>query len=800
MAIDSTSELLFSIGADTSDAEGNVQRFRALLGKDLDDLSAEFGDWSNKVFGDLTTVQGAMTATAAGFAAAVVTIAGAAVALTSKYEDYINEVNHASKVTGIHIDDMSKLAFAAQMTGTNMDSLTRGLAFFEQQVVKANAGGQQQVAIFQQLGVSQAQLAAGEKNILPLLGDVMDKFQGLASGTEKAAIARELFSRGGSELQGFLKLGKDGLKAMADEAERLGIVLGEKDILAMKEHKVAQAELKASFEAFAITIGQQVLPLLTAFSVGLVGLAETIRSGALTDGQNFFAAWVANTQAAADRMKGLVAMIAGGEHSGGLDLAGATKQATQEFYGLSSILQQVNEKTAGATSEEAKLIAEVQKLQAEVVKAGQEYNKLKSEGTLAGDAAKREADAMAKLPAAMGAMIDALYRRLQDKRAEEQEKAREAEEGAAADLRQRISAQQEQTIEVEEQHWNEEVDKLRESFQKRKVLTAENEDLIAQLRAVGLQKIHRDQVQAYADELVQLQSHMAQMVAAHMTAQERLDFQYQQDLARFSEVEMEKFIREKGLEDQRASIEQQYALNRKAVNDKYAMDLQALQNSQGWQGVFGNKFAQAIKGNEALWREWATSANQSLMMVRVTMEALKELGGQTFEQFAQGMGQNIADAIVYQKSIGEAMRSALAATLESLAAQALTYAIYSAALGFLRLAEHDYPGAASAFTSAAIWGTVGGVAAIAGRAIAPPSATAAGSTAASAASSPAAAAGSVGSTDTGTGQQAPQIVINVNGHLYGNADALIDAINEAVLERDKFLASTMTTSGKVLYR
>jgi hypothetical protein len=46
----------------------------------------------------------------------------------------------------------------------------------------------------------------------------------------------------------------------------------------------------------------------------------------------------------------------------------------------------------------------------------------------------------------------------------------------------------------------------------------------------------------------------------------------------------------------------------------------------------------------------------------------------------------------------------------------------------------------------------------------------------------------------------PQIVINVQGHLYGNADAVIDAINEAVLTRDKALTATNTTTGQVVRR
>ena len=56
MAFDSTADLLFNIGANTDEAEGNLQRFRALMGKDLGALTGEFDEWATHLLGDITTV------------------------------------------------------------------------------------------------------------------------------------------------------------------------------------------------------------------------------------------------------------------------------------------------------------------------------------------------------------------------------------------------------------------------------------------------------------------------------------------------------------------------------------------------------------------------------------------------------------------------------------------------------------------------------------------------------------------------------------------------------------------------
>jgi hypothetical protein len=100
-----------------------------------------------------------------------------------------------------------------------------------------------------------------------------------------------------------------------------------------------------------------------------------------------------------------------------------------------------------------------------------------------------------------------------------------------------------------------------------------------------------------------------------------------------------------------------------------------------------------------------------------TMENFRVVGMNALADFQRGMASNIAQAIVYQKSIGEAFLAALKAAAASMAAEAILQALKATALGFYLLAVQDYSGAAAAFKSAVLWGALGGAAAIAGRAI-----------------------------------------------------------------------------------
>src|ERR1035441_6983637 len=101
MAFDSAADLLFNIGANSDDAEANIARFRSLLGTDLDALGAQFEEWSDKVFGELETVKGALLGITAAAAAGVVAAGAFAVESAHKFEEYALAIGDAQQKTGL---------------------------------------------------------------------------------------------------------------------------------------------------------------------------------------------------------------------------------------------------------------------------------------------------------------------------------------------------------------------------------------------------------------------------------------------------------------------------------------------------------------------------------------------------------------------------------------------------------------------------------------------------------------------------------------------------------------------------
>ncbi len=868
MAIDSTANLLFTVAADSSDATGNIARFRALLGKDLKGIGEEFAAWSKKVFGDLSTVKGALVAGTAALAAGTVAVGAALFTAAQKASAYALEIDSAKDATGIAHEELSKLKFSAKAAGVEFGQLKVGLVQLVGSIDAVRRGSAEQTEAFRRLGVSRADVADGARDLLPLLYKLADGFAANRNAVEKAAIARQLFGKQGTELIGFLNQGSAGIQAFNRRAAELGLVLGEKDVLAAKAFKLQVMELNAQLDALWLSMGKTGLPVLTRLALTFEALMESARKtkvvvsprgGALSQllfgiGSNFSEEF----ENARKRLEAQMKAAAGAAGTGSGAPGG--KEARAEFEGLSNLLEQVRGRMAGLGTEEERIAFQTAHLQKEVKEAAARLRELAAEGKISGEVLKRELGALARLPAEIeglateemrkvleerdAAMIEAardlesrigaqaaesfenrkaafgreiallrekleiegnltaenLERLAELERAGRERIDRERERAvteAALDLESRIAGFADDTFKNRAAALRREVELLRRKLAAEGSLTEENQKRLVEVEKAGLAKIGAERAAAFARLLRDLQQELAAILSARMTTRERLEFDYQRDLERFSEVEETKALVVAKTEAEADAIRAQFALNRAAATSAYEGSLNALRNSTGWRGVFGEEFAAAIRGNEELLREWAESANQASMLVRVAFESLSEMGQRAFQGLARGMAANVAQAFMYKQSIGEAMRAALAATLQSIAAEAGVQAIYATALGFLRLAQRDFASAASAFKAAAIFGSVGVAAAVAGRAVAPRGKES------SAISDQLSAGGRAQeSEDRSQESRGPRVAIYVQGHVIGRSgiEEITEMINDAVAQRDVRLVATQVSQATRLVR
>ncbi len=204
-----------------------------------------------------------------------------------------------------------------------------------------------------------------------------------------------------------------------------------------------------------------------------------------------------------------------------------------------------------------------------------------------------------------------------------------------------------------------------------------------------------------------------------------------------------------------------------------------------------------LNRNRQISQLWRRELIANFAEVLDTSEVLSNSLGRSFLIFDTALGVNTANAVIWQRSIGEAFRKAALQAVGAIAQEAIVRAIYSTALGFYLLAIQDYRGAALAFQSAAIYGAVGGTAALTGRALAGPDVR----------------EGERGSTVRSPGSVAPDLIVSgspqpaaqatqqktvqviFQGPVYGGQagiDELVRHISQAVTERDVNLVAYTT--------
>ena len=150
--------------------------------------------------------------------------------------DATDALNDLSERTGLSTTSLQELGYAAQMSGSNVDELQLGLRNLAGKMAEAQSGNQQAVALFKTLGVSVVDATGKLRPMDDVLADVADKFASWENGANKSAIAAEVFgAKAGTKLIGVLNQGRDGLKGLADEAQRMGAVLGEDAVKQMAE-------------------------------------------------------------------------------------------------------------------------------------------------------------------------------------------------------------------------------------------------------------------------------------------------------------------------------------------------------------------------------------------------------------------------------------------------------------------------------------------------------------------------------------------------------------------------------------
>ena len=186
------------------------------------------------------------------------------VAYTKSIIDAADALNEMSERTGISVENLGRLQYAAKLSGVESEQLGKAMQSLSGEIVAAAGGSESAIAKFKRLGVSV--LDTTTKQIRPanaVLLDLADAFALLPEGTERSARAAELFgAKLGGVMVPFLAQGRAGIEALGDEIERLGGLMSAETAKAAAEFNDNLDRLKTTASAAGISIANALLPTL----------------------------------------------------------------------------------------------------------------------------------------------------------------------------------------------------------------------------------------------------------------------------------------------------------------------------------------------------------------------------------------------------------------------------------------------------------------------------------------------------------------------------------------------------------
>jgi hypothetical protein len=182
-----------------------------------------------------------------------------------------DELNEVSVRLGLTTDAVQELRYAAGFADVDASALTLSLDTLRRRADGAAQGSKASVEMFQRLGVSVRGANGQLKPTDELLGDVADSLAVMGDRTKAAALATQLFGRGGgTRLLPFLKGGAASIQKYRDELHKLGGVMSKEMVEASNDFDDATRRLDAAWTGIRGTLASKLLPIWTELKTAAV--------------------------------------------------------------------------------------------------------------------------------------------------------------------------------------------------------------------------------------------------------------------------------------------------------------------------------------------------------------------------------------------------------------------------------------------------------------------------------------------------------------------------------------------------
>lgn len=192
--------------------------------------------------------------------------AGAGLAyLTKQSIDNMDALAKQSQMAGVTVESLSALSYAANLAGVSQEDLTASMVKLSKGLSEAKQGTGDALKAFEALGINVKELA----NADDAMKLIAEQFSEIEDGAGKTALAVALFGKAGAQMIPLLNSGADGLKQMADEAEKLHKTISTETAKAAEEFNDSLTRLNAITQGLINKFVEGLLPTLNNITKSL---------------------------------------------------------------------------------------------------------------------------------------------------------------------------------------------------------------------------------------------------------------------------------------------------------------------------------------------------------------------------------------------------------------------------------------------------------------------------------------------------------------------------------------------------
>lgn len=227
----------------------------------------------------LKRAQDQMKAFGAGVQSIGLKIAAAGVAMTAPFiiaskvfAKMGDDLEKMARRTGLSIEALSGLGFAAEQSGASLAVLEKGIKTMQRSIVDLSRDLSTQKDAFEAIGLVFDDI----KNLSPedqfkLIAERLSK---ITDPTKKAATALMLFGRAGAQLLPLMEDGAKGIEKLQKEAEDLGIIVSEDQAKAAAKFTDDMNRLFRVIQKGIFEIGQSVAPVISKIIDKILGVIK----------------------------------------------------------------------------------------------------------------------------------------------------------------------------------------------------------------------------------------------------------------------------------------------------------------------------------------------------------------------------------------------------------------------------------------------------------------------------------------------------------------------------------------------